>query len=108
MSLHSPKLLTLVDSQPLSLDHYRIHTVNPVDDTVYGERTYASNPSGTTVIPIGSDGMLDSVPVNGLFNLLFIEMKNGVDAETGWQAVSGGPFTNVLLPDGAEDAFVTL
>jgi hypothetical protein len=52
--------------------------------------------------------MLDSVPTNGLFNLLVIEMKDGVDASTGWQAAPGGPFTNVLLPDGAEAITVTV
>jgi hypothetical protein len=108
MLSHSPKLLTIVDSEPLSVDHYRVHTVNPEDDTVYGEQTYPADASGTTIIPIGTNGLLDSVPVNSLFNLLVVEMKDGIDSAAGFQAAPGGPFTNVLLPDGAESISVTV
>lgn len=106
MSLHSPKTITLVESNPSSVDHYRIQLLAEGTGEVVSDATYASDSGGTTVIPMGSNGSMNNLGVGQNFQIKVYQQKNGVNGDP--QIVSGGPFTNVLLPDGAESISVQL
>jgi hypothetical protein len=111
MSFHTPRSITMTESNPSSVDQYRIQMLSMDLATVYSDATYAADPDGSTTIPIGSNGSMNNLPVDENFRLRVIQMDNGVSSEAGWQEVLGpgnATLVNHLLPDGAETIVITL
>ena len=90
MSFHTPRSITMTESNPSSVDQYRIQMLSMDLATVYSDATYAADPDGSTTIPIGSNGSMNNLPVDENFRLRVIQMDNGVSSEAGWQ---GSPRT---------------
>lgn len=107
MSHFSPKSVTLVEANPETITGYVITVRRDSDNTLLFTTTaYPSNPSGTTVIPLGSDGTF-----GGLTGEV-IQLYSTEQAATGHgpnplaQQFPGGPFTIITLADGSESMSV--
>ena len=103
---NKPSFITITESFPASVDHYKLRAFEQDLSALLSEATYAADASGTTVIPIGTNGFLDTMPEAKFFVMKLIEIKGTTEGPQ--QSVPGGPFQKLAQPDGAESIVVTV
>jgi hypothetical protein len=103
----SPRLLTIVEANPETVSQFDIF-IKDTAETVLAQTSVAANPSGTTVVPIGSNGLFNSITVGTEINIYVGEVASpGHGENLAPVIVPGGPFTIVQLADGIESLTVT-
>lgn len=108
MPSFSPKLLTLVEANPETITAYDIF-VRDTAETPLSQTSVSSDPSGTTVVPIGSNGLFDAITEGTPINIYVAETAApGHGQNTPLALVPGGPFVVERLADGAEQMIVTV
>jgi hypothetical protein len=108
MPSFSPKTLTIVEANPETVSQFDIF-IRDTAETPLSQTSVPSDPSGTTVVPIGSNGLFDAITVGSQINIYVGEVaapNHGQNIPP--VLVSGGPYTVVRLADGAESITVTI
>jgi len=91
MATFSPKSITIVEADPGAAASFNVTILRHVDGATLATASYPANPSGTTVIPIGSNGLITSAMAN-------VEIQ--VEVEEVGATGALGPATLVYTPDG--------